>query len=232
MKTITAKFNVAEITEYGSGGGSKVVLLPAKVDALEIENLQGAKIEMSFKGKALLDFGIYDVTFARAYEHRETTLSESTNGTVKSFSDMTQHEKVNHLQKGTANYKAEAMDRQREAFKCPDPDYSKCHAELNATSPQPLEGWKIQVKVDAKDVTIAQLEKSLDDYGELIRALEFSNCAQLKRIAECEETSAILSNNNEEYIAEIAKLKRKNKRLKNRRSKPDRDQKRLDRRGL
>jgi len=121
--TVLAKFNVAEITEYGNGGGSKVVLLPAMVDGLAPEDMEEARIELNFRGKALLGFGVYEVAFTKQNEEPRTKAQIIVNG------------------------------------KCLDPDCSTCHAELNATSPEPI--IDVKVSVDAKDVAIAQLKLEL-----------------------------------------------------------------------
>jgi len=60
MKTITAKFNVAKITNYGNGGGSKVVLLPVRVPGHEPAN---DRIELDFACEPPFEFGVYDVSF-------------------------------------------------------------------------------------------------------------------------------------------------------------------------
>lgn len=63
MKTITAKFNVAEIANYGNGGGSKVVLFP-EVGAGDDTGLKG-NIEIQLKANSPFEFGVYNVTFSK-----------------------------------------------------------------------------------------------------------------------------------------------------------------------
>jgi hypothetical protein len=71
MATIRAKFNVAEITNYGNGGGTKVVLLPAIGHSEENKALWDAtpngKIEMHISNPdAKFEMGHYYIDFTKA----------------------------------------------------------------------------------------------------------------------------------------------------------------------
>jgi hypothetical protein len=134
--TVLAKFNVAEITEYGNGGGSKVVLLPARIS--DTDRLVDAKIEIHFPIESPFNFGIYDVTFAKEGAVRKpcVTLEETHLTSIQPF--MEQIEKLKA--ELTAIYEGyhlapKVKEPSPDKAKCPDPDCSTCHAELNATSP-------------------------------------------------------------------------------------------------
>lgn len=71
MKTIRAKFNVAEITKYGNAGGTKIVLLPVMSNSEENkafwEYTPNGKIEMHVSNPdAQFEFGEYYIDFTKA----------------------------------------------------------------------------------------------------------------------------------------------------------------------
>ena len=65
QEPITIRFNVAETTKYGNGGGSKVVLI-CSTEANEIRSALAGKIDLHF-GSPNVDFphGEYEVTIAK-----------------------------------------------------------------------------------------------------------------------------------------------------------------------
>jgi len=70
-KTIRAKFNVAEISKYGNGGGAKVTLMPVISGSEENkqfwEYTPSGKIEMFITNpNAEFEFGEYYVDFTKA----------------------------------------------------------------------------------------------------------------------------------------------------------------------
>lgn len=70
-KTIRAKFNVAEITEYGNGGGTKVVLMPVTTGSEENKAFwqwtPSGRIEMHISNPdAKFEFGEYYIDFTKA----------------------------------------------------------------------------------------------------------------------------------------------------------------------
>lgn len=70
-KTIKIKFNVAEITQYGNGGGSKITLLPAVGWSPENKAFQQAisagQIEIiTSSPDPVFEFGEYYVEFTKA----------------------------------------------------------------------------------------------------------------------------------------------------------------------
>lgn len=69
--SVKAKFNVAEIAEYGNGGGTKVTLFPVMGNNEENksfwENTPSGKIEIHITNPdAKFEFGEYIVTFEKA----------------------------------------------------------------------------------------------------------------------------------------------------------------------
>lgn len=70
-KKIRAKFNVAEITKYGNGGGAKVTLLPVTGGSEENKEFwkytPNGKIELSIDNPdAEFELGEYFVDFTKA----------------------------------------------------------------------------------------------------------------------------------------------------------------------
>lgn len=70
-KTIKTKFNVAEITQYGNGGGSKVTMLPVIGGSVENkafwEATPAGKIEIiTSNPDPVFEFGEYYVDFTKA----------------------------------------------------------------------------------------------------------------------------------------------------------------------
>ena len=66
-----AKFNVAEITEYGNAGGKKVVLLPVLGNSEENKEFwkytPNGRIEMHFSNDDVkFEFGEYFIDFTKA----------------------------------------------------------------------------------------------------------------------------------------------------------------------
>lgn len=73
MEKVRAKFNVAEITKWGNGGGGKVTLMPVIGGSDENKSFWKAtpsgKIEMYIdnpEAMAAFDFGEYYVDFTKA----------------------------------------------------------------------------------------------------------------------------------------------------------------------
>lgn len=71
MSTTRAKFNVAEITKYGNGGGRKVVMFPVTATNEENKSFWSAtpsgKIEMHISNDdAVIELGEYYVDFTKA----------------------------------------------------------------------------------------------------------------------------------------------------------------------
>ena len=73
QEPITIRFNVAETTQYGNGGGSKVVLI-CSTEANEIRSALAGKIDLHF-GSPNVDFshGEYEVTITKIEPKPEPT---------------------------------------------------------------------------------------------------------------------------------------------------------------